>query len=119
MHSYYSMCIHYFISFFLSLYLYCSHSHLTLPPTSLFVKAVHESGRVGFVPNPDSTRMDLGGESLTRNQPSSSFRSCSSGRISFESISVGFEFAGMEQNLAGFWLKYCWISSDLVESNKT
>ena len=58
------------------------------------------------------------GKSLTHNQLGSSFRSVGSGRIGFESISVGFGFARVEQNLAGFWLKYCRISSDLVGSNK-
>ena len=47
------------------------------------------------------------GKSLTHNWPGSSFGSVGSGRISFGSISVGFGFAGVEQNLAGFWLKYC------------
>ena len=58
------------------------------------------------------------GKSLTHNQLGSSFRSVGSGRIGFESISVGFGFARVEQNLAGFWLKYCRISPDLVGSNK-
>ena len=54
------------------------------------------------------------GKSLTRNRPGSSLGSVGSGRIDFGSISIGFGFAGVEQNLAGFWLKYCWTSSDLV-----
>ena len=54
------------------------------------------------------------GKSLTRNQPSSSFRFSGSGRIGFESILVGFGFAGVELNLAEFWPKYCQIWSDLT-----
>ena len=57
-------------------------------------------------------------KSLTRNWPGSCFGSTGSGCISFGSISVGFRFAGVEQNLPGFWLKYCLISLDLVGSNE-
>ena len=58
------------------------------------------------------------GKSLTHNQPDSSFGSTSLGHINFGSISIGFGFAIVEQNLAEFWLKYCQISSDLVGANE-
>ena len=58
------------------------------------------------------------GKSLTCNRPSSSFGSTGSGCIDFGSISVGFRFAEVEQNLARFCLRYCRISLDLVGSNK-
>ena len=70
------------------------------------------------MPNSDSTWMHRVGESLTRNRPSQSFRSAGSGRIGFGSVSVGFGFAKVERNLAGFWPKYGQISSNLVKSNK-
>ena len=74
-----------------------------------------ESGLCSTWTRPEWIRV---GKILTRNRPGLSFGSVGSGRIGFESISIGFGFAGVEQNLAGFWLKYCWTSSDLVGSNK-
>ena len=81
----------------------------------LMFRAVHRSGRVGFVPNPDSTRLH---RVVTRNRLGQSFKSVSSGRIGFGSILVDFRFVGVEQNPAGFSLKYGQISSDLTRSDR-
>ena len=88
------------------------HQRTTSKPRS---RVVHGSGLCLTRTHPQWIQV---GKSLTRNRPGSSFGSVGSGRIGFESISIGFGFAGVEQNLAEFWLKNCWISSDLVGSNK-
>ena len=88
------------------------HQRITSKPRS---RVVHG---LGLCPTRTQPQWIQVGKSLTRNRPGLSSGSIGSGHISFGSISVGFGFVGVEQNLARFWLKYCWISSDLVGSNK-
>ena len=88
------------------------HQRTTSKPRS---RVVHG---LGLCPTRTRPQWIQVGKSLTYNRPDSSFGFVGSGCIGFGSISVGFGFAGVEQNLAGFWLKYCWISSNLVGSNK-
>ena len=78
------------------------------------------TGRAGSVLCPTRTRPDFieWEKNLTRNRPGQSFGSVGSGHIGFGFVSVGFRFAGVEQNLTGFWPKCGRISSDLVRSNK-
>ena len=41
----------------------------TLQLLDIYIRGVHGSSRVGFVPNPDSTRSGRVGENQTRNRP--------------------------------------------------
>ena len=104
---------------------------------TLSPRGVHGSGRVGFVPNPDSTRHYRVGKISTRNRPTGSFRS--PGRVAsvFGCKSVGFGFSDslvFGRNLAGscqiwpdltrvgrdsfgsmkIWLRFGWVGVGLT-----
>lgn len=64
-------------------------------------RAVHGLGRVGFVPNPNLTRLRRMGENLTQNQPEDLVEFSVSALVSFGLIRVGLEFYHRDQNLAG------------------
>ena len=51
--------------------------------SGILTRGVHGSGRVGFVPNPDSTRPSRVGKISTRNRPVSSSKSIGSGHIGY------------------------------------
>ena len=65
------------------------------------LRGVHESARVRFVPNSDSTRQTWVGEIETHNRPVWSFGSAGSGLVGFRCISGNFGFATGGLNLAG------------------
>ena len=55
-------------------------------------RGVHGSGRVGFVPNSDSTRMGQVNKKLTRNRPGDLVGFFGLGLVGFGLIRVGFGF---------------------------
>ena len=94
----------------------------------ILIRGVHGSGRVGFVPNPDSTRMWRVNKKLTRNWPGDLVGFFGLGLVGFGLIQVGFGFiTGDEiwpdpaisgQNLTGsfdIWPKYGRIRQDRTE----
>ena len=78
------------------------------------LRGVHESARVRFVPNSDSTRQTWVGEIGTHNRPVQSFGSAGSGLVGFRCISGNFGFATGGLNLARFWSKSGRISKNLA-----
>ena len=73
-------------------------------------RAVHESGRVGFVPNLNSTRMRRVDKNLTRNRPGDPVRFFGSGLVSFgltrvgcQVLSSGLKSGRIWQGLAKIW----------------
>ena len=86
-------------------------------------RGVYESGclRVGFVPNPDSTRHYRVGKILTRSQPAGSFRSTGLGRIGFR-VWIDrfwvFQFTGFwpkSGQIYESWARFLWIYENLAE----
>jgi len=77
-------------------------------------RGAHGSSRVGFVPNPDSTRLSRVGKISTCNRPGCSFRTSGSGRIGFR-VFLGWFWVF---RFCRFWPKFGRISSDLAESNE-
>ena len=91
----------------------------------LVCRGVHGLGRVGFVPNPNSTRMGRVNKKLTRNRPGDLVGFFGSGLVGFGLIWVGFGFitrneiwpdpARSGRNLTGsfeIWPKYGRIRRD-------
>ena len=92
------------------------------------IRGVHGSVRVGFLPNPDSTRMWRVNKKLTRNRPGDLVGFFGSGLVGFGLIRVGFGFitgdetwpdsARSGRNLTGscdIWPKYSRIRRDRTE----
>ena len=70
---------------------------------SVAFKGVHWSGRVGFVPDPDSTQIFLVGEKQNQNGPVIVVRSFGSSPSGFGFVQVGFGFRQIDQDLADIW----------------
>ena len=93
------------------------------PPRKSMVgcRGVHGSGRVGFVPNPDSTRMWRVNKKLTRNRPGDLVGFFGSGLVGFGFITgdkTWPDSVRSGRNLTGscnIWPKYSWIRRDRTE----
>ena len=88
-------------------------------------RAIHKSGRVGFVPNPDSTRMRRVDKNLTRNRPGHLVRFFGLGLVDFgltqvgcRVLSSGLKSGRIWRGLAEIWPNPSRSSRDLAGSVK-